>query len=195
MTWSALCSSAARSADMSLATLALNAVDQRAIVVGAVVGLTYALLGAGLVLIFRASRVINFAHGQIGALCAGILAKLVLDLHWNYFLALITMLALGGAIGAIVELGIVRRLFEAPRLLLFVATLGVSQLLLVIQYLLPKVKGDDGTSVFPSPLSSAWNLGGVRLASPEIMVIVVAPLVVIATGLFLNRTRTGLAIR
>ena len=175
--------------------LALSAVDQRAVVVGAVIGLTYALLAAGLVLIFRASRVINFAHGQIGALCAGVLAKLVLDLHWNYFLALIAVLALGGAIGAALELGIVRRLFEAPRLLLFVATLGVSQLLLVFQYLLPKVNPAHGTSGFPSPLSWAWNVGGIRLVSPEIMVIVIAPVVVIAMGVFLTRTRTGLAIR
>ena len=180
---------------MSLGLFALSGVDQRAIVVGAVIGLTYALLAAGLVLIFRASRVINFAHGQIGALCAGVLAKLVLDLHWPFFLALAAVLALGGAIGAVVELGIVRRLFDAPRLLLFVATLGVSQLLLVIQYMLPKVKGVNGTSVFPSPLSWAWTIGGIRLASPEIMVIVIAPVVVIAIGLFLTRTRSGLAIR
>jgi ABC-type branched-subunit amino acid transport system ATPase component/ABC-type branched-subunit amino acid transport system permease subunit len=180
---------------MGWSSFALSGVDQRAVVVGAIIGLTYALLAAGLVLIFRASRVINFAHGQIGALCAGVLAKLVLDLHWPFVLALVAVLALGGAIGAAVELGIVRRLFDAPRLLLFVATLGVSQLLLVIQFMLPKVEGSQGTSVFPSPLSWAWRVGGVRLASPEIMVILIAPLVVIAMGLFLTRTRSGLAVR
>src|SRR5437016_6320389 len=99
------------------------------LVIGALTGLTYAILAAGLVLIYRATRVINFAHGEIGALGATLLAKLVLDEHWNFFLAFALMLALGGAIGALVELTVIRRLFKAPRLILLVATIGVAQLL------------------------------------------------------------------
>jgi len=49
------------------------------VVIGALTGLTYAILAAGLVLIYRATRVINFAHGEIGAFGATLLAKLVLD--------------------------------------------------------------------------------------------------------------------
>src|SRR5213596_2205576 len=97
-------------------------VGMHTIVVGALTGLTYAVLGAGLVLVYRATKVINFAHGQIGAFGAAILAKLVLDERWNFFAALAVVLVVGGLIGAAVELGVVRRLFNAPRLLLFVAT-------------------------------------------------------------------------
>ena len=90
------------------------------LLIGGATGLTYAILAAGLVLVYRATKVINFAHGEIGALGAAVLARLVLDWHWNYFLALLAVLALGGLIGALVELTVVRRLFRAPRLILLV---------------------------------------------------------------------------
>ena len=167
----------------------------QAVVIGALTGLTYALLGAGLVLVYRATRVINFAHGQIGAFCAAVLAKLVLDLDWPFFVALLAVVVLGAIIGAVVELGIVRRLFDAPRLQLFVATLGVAQVMLVAQYLLPEVSNERGSTIFPSPLPWSTSIGGVRLTSPELMVIVIVPVVVIALGLFLTRTWFGLSIR
>src|SRR5207244_10195154 len=127
----------------------------------------------------------NFAHGQIGAFGAAILAKLVLDERWNFFAALLTVLVIGGIIGAAVELGVVRRLFTAPRLLLFVATLGVSQVMLVAQYLLPKVHKQHGTTLFPTPLRWSWRIAGVRLSSPELMVLFVVPTVIIRLAPFL----------
>ncbi|MHB8465655.1 MAG: ABC transporter permease subunit [Acidimicrobiales bacterium] len=165
------------------------------LITGAVTGLTYAVLGAGLVLVYRATKVINFAHGQIGAFGAAVLAKLVLDEHWNFFVALPAVLAIGALIGAAVELGVVRRLFNAPRLLLFVATLGVSQVMLVAQYLLPKIHKQHGTTLYPSPLHWSWKVGGVRLSSPDLMVLFIVPTVIAALALFLDRTWYGLAIR
>jgi ABC-type branched-subunit amino acid transport system ATPase component/ABC-type branched-subunit amino acid transport system permease subunit len=180
---------------LDIGLVALVGIPKQTVVVGALTGLTYALLGAGLVLVYRATRVINFAHGQIGALCAAVLAKLVLDLNWNFFLALAAVMVMGGAIGACVELGIVRRLFDAPRLLLFVATLGVAQLMLVLQFLVPDVSNTHGSVTFPSPLSWSVTIANVRLTSPELMILVLVPVVVVALGLFLERTWYGLAIR
>src|SRR5437660_4253017 len=103
-------------------------ISAQTLVVGALTGLAYGVLAAGLVLVYRATRVINFAHGEIGAFGAALLAKLVLDEHWNFFVTLPVVLVVGGAVGAAVELGIVRRLFKAPRVTVLVATIGVSQL-------------------------------------------------------------------
>ena len=58
------------------------------LILGLLTGLPYGLLAVGLVLVYRASRVVNFAHGEIGAFCAAVLAILVLDHGWNFFLAL-----------------------------------------------------------------------------------------------------------
>src|SRR3979409_2570020 len=124
-------------------------IDPQTLVIGALTGLTYAVLATGLVLVYRATRVINFAHGEIGAFGAALLAKLVLAQHWNFFLTPPLVLILGGVMGAAVELGIVRRLFKAPRVVVMVATIGVSQLALVAQLLLPSI---NHSGRYPSPI-------------------------------------------
>src|SRR5579862_8968895 len=100
-----------------------------AIVHGVILGLVYGVLAVGLVLVYRASGVVNFAHGEVGALGAALLAKLVLDDHWSWAVALPVVLVLGGAIGAVSEVCIARRLVNRPRLALLVATIGLSQVL------------------------------------------------------------------
>jgi ABC-type branched-subunit amino acid transport system ATPase component/ABC-type branched-subunit amino acid transport system permease subunit len=162
------------------------------LVTGALTGLVYAVLGAGLVLVYRATRVINFAYGEMGALGAAVLAELVLDQGWNFFVALAAVLALGAALGAAVELGVIRRLFRAPRLIVLVATIGVAQLLFVLQLLLP---GVEKTARYPTPLDVTLEIGSVQLRSEHLMVMVFVPAVIAALWYLLTRTRYGIAIR
>ena len=58
------------------------------LVVGLCSGLAYGLLGVGLVLVFRSSGFINFAHSQVGAFGAAIMAIAVIDGHVPYWVAL-----------------------------------------------------------------------------------------------------------
>lgn len=162
------------------------------IVIGALTGLGYAVLAAGLVLIYRATGVINFAHGQTGALMAAVLARLVLEYGWNYFVALALMLAGGALLGGLIELGIVRRLFKAPRVVLLVATIGVAQLLLAMEAFLPDIAQQ---SRYPSPLDRTLELGNLLLRSEHFMVIALIPAVIVGLSLFMDRTPYGLAIR
>jgi len=162
------------------------------VVIGILTGLTYAVLAAGLVLVYRATRVINFAHGEIGAFGAALLAKLVLDEHWNFFVALLLVLTLGGLIGAAVELAVIRRLFRAPRVIVLVATIGVAQLAFVGQLLLPAV---HHPARYPSPISRTLTIGTLRLSSEHFMVLAFVPAIIVGLALFLNRTPHGIAIR
>ena len=162
------------------------------IIIGALTGLTYAILASGLVLIYRATRVINFAHGEIGAFGAALLAKLVLDYHWNFYLAFLAMLAVGGAIGAAIELTVIRRLFKAPRLILLVATIGVAQILFFAQAVLPGVKR---VARYPTGIHRSVKVGSLLLNGEHFMVLVFVPLVLAGLAFFLNRTRYGVAIR
>ena len=59
---------------------------------GAILGLNYGLLAVGLVLIYRTSRVVNFAQGQLGVVAAVFLVKLYYDYGINYWAALIAAL-------------------------------------------------------------------------------------------------------
>ena len=162
------------------------------VVIGLLTGLAYAILAAGLVLVYRATRVINFAHGEIGAFGAALLAKLVLDWGWNFWLAFVAMLAVGGVIGATVELTVIRRLFRAPRLILLVATIGVAQLLFYAQAVLP---GIERVAPYPTGLQRSMTLGSLRLNGEHFMVLAIVPAVIAGLAILLNRTPHGIAIR
>ena len=56
-------------------------------------GLAFGVMAVGVILIYRSSRVINFALGELGALAAAVFVRFVVDWHWNYFAALVVMAA------------------------------------------------------------------------------------------------------
>jgi ABC-type branched-subunit amino acid transport system ATPase component/ABC-type branched-subunit amino acid transport system permease subunit len=159
--------------------------------IGAITGLVYALLAAGLVLVYRSTGIINFAYGELGALCAAVLAKLV-DLGWPFWPSLGVVVVLGAALGGAVELLVVRRLSASPRLVLLVATIGVGQLLLLAQFLLPL---KTRSTTFPSPFGREVQVGDFLLSGKHFFVLAVVPAVVVMLGLFLTRTPYGIAIR
>lgn len=162
------------------------------VVVGLMTGLIYGVLAVGLVLIYRATGVINFAHGEIGAFGAAVLAILVLDYRWNFFVALTFVLVIGALIGAVVELGVIRRLFHAPRLILLVATIGVAQLLFFAQLILP---GIENIARYPSPIDRVIEAGDFLMRSEHFMVLAFVPACVAGLTMFLTRTPYGLAVR
>lgn len=167
-------------------------VESDMVVLGLLAGLAYAILAAGIVLVFRATKVINLAHGEIGAFGALLLAKMVMDWHWNFWLALVAALACGAAIGAAVELGVIRKLAKSPRLIVLVATLGVGQLVFLGRVLLPQV---ESYGSYPSPLNREAEIGGVVLSSPHFMMLAFVPAVIVGLSLFLTRTPFGVAVR
>ena len=70
---------------MLVVTLGLVMLEapRQIIFIGLIEGLSIGLLSLGIVLIYRTSRVINFAVGSIGALAATMLALLVSNYGWN----------------------------------------------------------------------------------------------------------------
>jgi ABC-type branched-subunit amino acid transport system ATPase component/ABC-type branched-subunit amino acid transport system permease subunit len=162
------------------------------VTIGVLTGLAYAILAVGIVLIYRSTRTINFAHGEIGAFASALLAKMVLDWKVPFWLALPACILVGAAVGAAIDLAVVRRLFRAPRLVLLVATIGVSQVVFLFRVLLPRV---DNVQSYPSPLNREFEVFGVLLGSPQLMVLAFVPAVITGLALFLNRTAFGIAIR
>lgn len=69
-----------------------------------ILGGTYALLGIGLTLIFGIMRVVNFTHGELYTFGAYMMFMFVMPLHTNFFIALVLAVMLGIALGALIEL-------------------------------------------------------------------------------------------
>lgn len=161
-----------------------------------------ALLAAGLVLVHMASRVINFAHGEIGAFAVALMITLTARAHLPYWLALLAALFGTALLGAIVERTVVQRLFEAPRLIALLATVGIAQLVALLRFALPKPKvgGESvlfqGANSFPLPFSGGrFEFGRIVFGPEHVAVLVGGPLLAFATAAFLARSTYGLAIR
>ena len=116
---------------------------------GAEFGAVNGLLALGLVLTYRASRVINFSYGAMGALAATVAVELNLAHHVNWFVCIGVALLVGAALGLFVDVVIRWRFFTAPRLIVMVVTIGLAQLFGGIQLLVR-----DGWAAPPSWVAS-----------------------------------------
>ena len=161
---------------------------------GVVSGLVIGLLAMGIVLIYRSTRVINFAVGNMGLVGASLLALLVVEYDVPFWLAAIGCLVLGTLFGAVMELIVIRRLFFAPRVIVLVATIGISGLALAIVASYPEIT--DFSAPYPVPTDTTWNdVAGIDITSAQLAVLVVVPLVTLSLGWFLNRTLLGRTVK
>jgi ABC-type branched-subunit amino acid transport system permease subunit/ABC-type branched-subunit amino acid transport system ATPase component len=167
------------------------------VLLGVATGLQAALLGVGIVLIYRANRFINFAQGSMGSIAAAVLAVLVFNLAFPYWIALPIALVFGAATGAGVERLLGWRLFDKARPVLMVATICIAQVILLLLLVGP-LKVDQGRLAahgYPQPFGTHWTIGSAILTSSQILTIIVAPIIAVGLWLLLTRTRTGQAIR
>jgi branched-chain amino acid transport system permease protein len=158
---------------------------------GLAVGALYALGGVGLVLLNRATGVLNFAYGAIGALGAMTAWQLM---DWGYPEPVAWLASIG--IGLVLSLGFGR--FVGPGLahrepvVKAVATLGFAIALLGLMNLL--------WIITPRKLalsSDAWSVDllGLRVTGTRLLALATGTLTTLAMGLFLTRTRLGLMMR
>jgi ABC-type branched-subunit amino acid transport system ATPase component/ABC-type branched-subunit amino acid transport system permease subunit len=160
---------------------------------GAVNGLVFGLLAMGIVLIYRSTRVINFAVGNMGMVGAGLFALLVVQYHVPFWVGAALALAVGILYGAVVELVVVRRLFTAPRVIVLVATIGVAQLSLAILGAYPEI--EDGGARFPLAIGATYRWAGVTITGAKLTILLVVPLIAVGLGWFLSRTTVGRSVK
>ncbi|HEU5449772.1 MAG TPA: hypothetical protein VFW57_12235, partial [Acidimicrobiia bacterium] len=95
------------------------------IVLGSLTGLT----AIGLVLVYRACRIVNFAQAALGSAAGMLATQLFQQRDWNYYAAFAMGVVVAAAVGALADRLVIQRFFWAPRLVLTVATIGLAQVL------------------------------------------------------------------
>jgi branched-chain amino acid transport system permease protein len=168
------------------------------IVLGLVFGSLYALIAVGLVLVYRANRVVNFAQAELGAVASVVAIELVIQYDLNYFLAIATGFIAAIISGVIVDLVVIRVFRNAPRLILAVATIGVAQILAGLSIQIP-LWWQLPTGVlrrnFSTPFDVHFSVYPVRFTGDHLMTMIAVPAIVIALTAFLRLTDYGVAIR
>ena len=153
------------------------------------------LVGAGLSLIFGVTRIVNFAHGSFYMLGIYLAYTLVGRLGggvWFWPSMLLAAVAVG-AIGALVEMGLLRRVYRAPELFQLLATFA---LMLVIKDAALWLWGPEDLLGPRAPgLSGAVTILGRRVPEYDLFLIVVGPVVLGLLWLALTCTRWGTLVR
>src|SRR5439155_18344517 len=167
---------------------------------GAVIGALYGLVAMGLILVYKANRIISFAQAQLGSVPAVVGLLLIARHGWPY-LAVLPMVLVGSVLlGGVVEVGLIRRFSHAPRLILTVVTIGVGFLLLIFEFYAKEWVGgslkDVLTLKFPTPFQHmSFRMGPATLTGDHLFAIAVVAAVVVALGAFFKYTDIGIAVR
>jgi branched-chain amino acid transport system permease protein len=175
---------------LGLVVVLLATGEKESLVIGVITGSAYGFLALGLVLIYKSSGVFNFAQGEFGTVAVYVLYLLHFDMPYGF--ALIGAVIAAVLMGVLVERVIVRPLFDAPRVILLVATAGVALLSLGFEIWFG--------AFTPRPVAKAlsrddrFTVLGVQISDQRLLLLVALAVIAALLAYFFNRTNLGLAI-
>lgn len=169
------------------------------VLLGSIIGSSTGLAAVGIILVWRANRVVNFAAGGLGGAAGLNSVLLFINWGWPYPVVFVMAIITGVTLGAVVEILIIRRFTNAARLVLTVATIGLAQVLGGIELLVARLLYGAETPVvtgFETPLTKIqFDIGPVVFTGDHLLVLAVVPIVVAGLAWFLKRSLAGTAIR
>lgn len=166
------------------------------IVQGLYSGLSYGMIlvltAAGLTLIFGLMGVVNFAHGELYAVGAYI-GFFLFGLTGSFALAIPAAVLGGLCIGALMEVTIIRPLYDREPLYQLAVTFGAA--IILIESIELAFGADSKPFSIPGYLSGTFPVAGYNFGIYRIFLIVAGSVLVTGLWLFLTRSRYGLIIR
>lgn len=159
---------------------------------GLLVGALYALFNLGIVVAYRQSGVINFAHGAVGTVAA-VVAYEIIGAGMPWWIAYIAAVASGGIVEGLIEFLVVRHMPWAKEWNGAVSAVGVALLLVG---LVSAIWGNN-PQVLPQPVPqrAAIVLGGAHITGEELLVLGLAVVVTLGLVLLVGKTKFGLMVR
>lgn len=160
------------------------------LVSGLLVGVLYALVALGFVLIYKASDVFNFAQGAMTFFAALALASVLPQAGWVLAPAVVVLLMVALALG--IERVALRRLVGQPALALSMATIGI---MFVLGGLAQAVWGTQPRGLPLGIAGAPVDLAGIHVNRADLFAAAVAAALVAALVWFFQRTKVGLGLR
>ena len=156
-------------------------------------GAIYAAVGLSLVLIWRATRILNFAQAGMLMLTTFV-AWTVVDAGASYWVAFAVALLCGLVLGAVVERVVIRRVEGAPDLNAVIVTIG---LLVLLQAIAGMIWGGNPRSFPPAFSIKGYEIGGraVLFSRFDLFTVLVVAALMLGVTLLFARTSLGLRMR
>lgn len=159
---------------------------------GLATGSIYGLIALGFVLIYKATDVFNFAHGDFMMVAAFMVATATVTWDLPFWLSVIIVLATAGVLGLLTQVVVVRPMLGQPLLSIVMVTLGLS---LIIRSVVIILWGPLERRI-ESPLPNrVLNVEGLIISTLDLIIMAVAIVVLILFALFFRRSSLGLEMR
>jgi branched-chain amino acid transport system permease protein len=155
-------------------------------------GSLYALLGLGFVIVYKGTKVVNFAQPALMILGAYWTSYFAVGLGLNFWLALTFAVLLTAAVGAVIERVALRPMVGEPVFSAAMVTIGV---FIVLQVVAGDLIGLELRQVGHPWGLERFQLGGVVIFHSDVAKLAITTVVVVALGLFYKFSRAGLAMR
>jgi branched-chain amino acid transport system permease protein len=168
---------------------------QSVIPAGVEFGGVYALSGVGMVVLYRATGVLNLAFGAVGAMGALIAWSLINQSSWGFWPSAAVCILFGGVLTLAYGMVFGRALAGRDPLVKAAATLGLTLVLLgVMDLLWPSSGGQARSITFPTD-NSSFTIGQVQVTYTNVIGIAVGIGITILTAVFLRYTKLGTTMR
>jgi len=165
------------------------------LVTGLSLGGVYALSGVGMVVLYRATGVLNLAFGAVGAMGALIAWQLINHSGWNEWLAYLVCVLFAGVLTLAYGMVFGPALAQRDPLVKATATLGLTLILLGVMDLLWTSSGGASRSIsFPTD-NDTFTLAGILVEWTNVIALILGLLITVATAAFLRMTKLGTAMR
>ena len=162
------------------------------LVSGLSIGSIYALIALGIVLLYRTTRILNFAHGDLGVLGTFIAYTLISSTGLPFRLSFLLALAAAGVIGMLIYLLLVRPAKNQSELGLLILTLGLA---LALGGLDALVFGTDNKAVPTLVEHRLVHIGDASFSIVSLVTAMVGVLLMVGLWALMSFSRLGLAMR
>lgn len=161
------------------------------LIMGAAYGLVLFVIATGMSLTLGLMRVVNMSHGAI-YMFAGYCGIAVYTKTQNWFLAIIVGALVGGALGAILEIGFLRRLYKHPTYQVLL-TIGVIN---ILNNIAQQIWGGQPMSApIPTFLNGGFYMGSFQIPWIRIFMLAFGAVMCVLLWLLQDKTRVGAMVR
>lgn len=160
-------------------------------ITGVSLGGIYALIALGYTMVYGIAKMLNFAHGDVIMIGGYIAFVAMSSMHTSVFLAITMSIVVCIILGVLIEKVAYKPLRSASPLAILITAIGVSYLLQNVALLIFGSAAKSFNSVVPKfKLNTAVNITG-----ETIVTIIVTVIIAVLLTLFVNKTKSGKAMR
>ncbi|MDR2332344.1 MAG: branched-chain amino acid ABC transporter permease [Burkholderiaceae bacterium] len=159
---------------------------------GIAVGAIYALVALGVVLIYKATEVLNFAHGDLLVIAAFSAWGFITVMGLPFWLAVLLTVAMTGAIAYALDAWVIRRIAGQPQ---FAGVMLTIALAFMIRGLVSMLFGPESRNYATPWTNSTTRIAGLQIADLQLVILGAALIVTMVLYFFFRHTRLGVAMQ